>query len=83
MTHGITFLPQCDVIIVMVDGRISEVGSYTDLVNKDGPFAQFLHIYKGPDESESESDEDEDPYMRFPPGNFDIATATSYCKHNM
>ena len=50
VTHGIAFLPQCDVIVVMVDGQISEVGSYTELFDKDGPFAQFLHAYKGVEE---------------------------------
>ena len=52
VTHGIAFLPQCDVIVVMVDGQISEVGSYTELIDKDGPFAQFLHTYKSVDEDE-------------------------------
>ena len=54
MTHGIAFLPQCDVIVVMVDGQISEVGSYTELIDKDGPFAQFLHTYKGVEEDGEE-----------------------------
>ena len=26
----------------MADGQITEVGSYTELIDKDGPFAQFL-----------------------------------------
>ena len=43
VTHGIEFLPQCDVIVVMVDGQITEVGSYTELIDNDGAFAQFLH----------------------------------------
>ena len=55
VTHGIAFLPQCDVIVVMVDGQITEVGSYTELINNDGAFAQFLHTYKGVDESEQET----------------------------
>ena len=52
VTHGIGFLPQCDVIVVMADGQITEVGSYTELINEDGPFAQFLHTYKGVDGNE-------------------------------
>ena len=56
MTHGIKFLPQCDVIVVMTDGQISEMGSYTELIYKDGPFAQFLHTYKGVDDNEEEED---------------------------
>ena len=54
MTHGIGFLPQCDVIVVMVDGQITEVGSYTELINNDGAFAQFLHTHQNVESSESD-----------------------------
>ena len=54
MTHGIGFLPQCDVIVVMADGQITEVGSYTELIDNDGDFAQFLQTYKGVEESNEE-----------------------------
>ena len=54
MTHGIGFLPQCDVIVVMVDGQITEVGSYTELMENDRAFAQFLQTYRGVDEKEEE-----------------------------
>ena len=54
VTHGIGFLPQCDVIVVMADGRITEVGSYTELIENDGDFAQFLQTYKRVDEKEEE-----------------------------
>ena len=52
VTHGIGFLPQCDVIVVMADGQITEVGSYTELIKNDGDFAQFLQIYKGAEDDE-------------------------------
>ena len=55
MTHGIGFLPQCDVIVVMADGQITEVGSYTELIDNDGDFAQFLQTYKGVDDATEES----------------------------
>ena len=55
VTHGIKFLPQCDVIVVMADGQITEVGSYTELIDKDGPFAQFLHTYRGVDDNEEDN----------------------------
>ena len=55
VTHGIAFLPQCDVIVVMVDGQITEVGSYTELIDNDGAFAQFLHTYKGADENDEDN----------------------------
>ena len=34
-----------DHIIVMTNGRITEVGTYEDLINHDGPFAHFLKQY--------------------------------------
>ena len=45
MTHGISFLPQVDQIVVLVDGRISEIGSYQELLHKNGAFAVFLKNY--------------------------------------
>ncbi|XP_061089116.1 ATP-binding cassette sub-family C member 3 isoform X3 [Conger conger] len=45
VTHGISFLPQVDNILVMADGRVSEMGSYTDLLNENGAFAEFLRNY--------------------------------------
>ncbi|XP_060060875.1 ATP-binding cassette sub-family C member 3 [Erinaceus europaeus] len=49
VTHGISFLPQTDFIIVLADGQVSEVGSYTALLEHNGSFANFLHNY-APDE---------------------------------
>ncbi|NXS26250.1 MRP3 protein, partial [Pomatostomus ruficeps] len=45
VTHGISFLPQVDHIIVLVDGRISEMGSYQDLLKQNKAFAEFLRNY--------------------------------------
>jgi ATP-binding cassette, subfamily C (CFTR/MRP), member 1 len=42
VTHGITYLPQCDNIYVMKDGEISESGSYHKLLEMKGAFAEFL-----------------------------------------
>ena len=56
VTHGIGFLPQCDVIVVMADGQITEVGSYTELIENNGDFAKFLQTYKGVEEKEEEED---------------------------
>ena len=58
VTHGVSFLPQCDVVVVMSEGRITEVGSYSTLVDSDGAFAEFLRTY-----SNSEKDEDKLPGM--------------------
>lgn len=45
MTHGISFLPQVDNIVVMVEGRVSEMGSYQELLKQNGAFAEFLRNY--------------------------------------
>ena len=45
VTHGLTYLPRCDRVVVMSDGRISEVGSYNELLNSEGGFAEFVRNY--------------------------------------
>ncbi|XP_043526933.1 multidrug resistance-associated protein 1 isoform X4 [Frieseomelitta varia] len=42
VTHGITYLPEVDNIIVLKDGEITEVGSYKQLLEKRGAFSEFL-----------------------------------------
>ena len=41
---------------MMDDGRVSEVGSYEQLMAHDGAFAQFLRTYLINTESDDESD---------------------------
>ncbi|XP_064415228.1 multidrug resistance-associated protein 1 isoform X2 [Latimeria chalumnae] len=45
VTHGVSYLPQMDLVVVMVDGQISEIGSYQELLKQEGAFAEFLHTY--------------------------------------
>ena len=45
MTHGTTWLPYVDNILVMDQGRISEQGHYDELMKNDGAFAQFIREY--------------------------------------
>ncbi|KAL4648167.1 canalicular multispecific organic anion transporter 2 isoform X2 [Arapaima gigas] len=45
VTHGISFLPQVNNILVIVEGRVSEMGSYQDLLKQNGAFAEFLRNY--------------------------------------
>ncbi|NWI58575.1 MRP3 protein, partial [Calyptomena viridis] len=45
VTHGISFLPQVDHIVVLVDGKISEMGSYQELLKQNKAFAEFLRNY--------------------------------------
>ncbi|XP_070178633.1 multidrug resistance-associated protein 1-like [Littorina saxatilis] len=42
VTHGVQWLPSCDVIVMMSEGRVTEVGSYKDLLRQNGPFADYL-----------------------------------------
>ncbi|XP_039892470.1 ATP-binding cassette sub-family C member 3 isoform X1 [Simochromis diagramma] len=59
VTHGISFLPQVDNIMVMVDGRVSEMGSYQDLLKQNGAFAEFLRNYALEDIMEEDEASDE------------------------
>ncbi len=43
VTHGLQWLPMVDHILVMKEGRVTEAGSYEDLVSReDSSFAQWL-----------------------------------------
>lgn len=42
VTHGIGFLPEMDLIIVVKDGRIAEIGKYESLINQRGDFSDFI-----------------------------------------
>eukprot|EP00731_Ephydatia_muelleri_P028696 Em0020g340a len=53
VTHGLTFLPQCDLIVVLVDGRISEIGTYSELLNNKGAFSEFIETYATTEEEEA------------------------------
>lgn len=58
MTHGVHWLPMVDSIVVLTNGRISEIGTYEQLMDHDGAFAQFLKTYlleNKLDENEEES----------------------------
>lgn len=56
VTHGITYLPQTDNIVVLAQGKISETGTYDQLLKNKGAFSDFLmqHI------TEAAEHEDED-----------------------
>ncbi|CAL1291845.1 unnamed protein product [Larinioides sclopetarius] len=42
VTHRISVLPEVDTIIVLQEGKVSEMGSYKELLAKKGAFADFL-----------------------------------------
>ncbi|XP_024000248.1 multidrug resistance-associated protein 1-like, partial [Salvelinus sp. IW2-2015] len=56
VTHGLSFLPQADLILVMVEGEITERGSYLELMARDGAFAEFLRTYANKEQEDDESD---------------------------
>uniref|UniRef100_A0A8C4ZUT4 ABC-type glutathione-S-conjugate transporter n=1 Tax=Gadus morhua TaxID=8049 RepID=A0A8C4ZUT4_GADMO len=45
VTHGVSFLPYVDEIVVLVEGAVSEVGSYQSLRATKGAFSEFLDTY--------------------------------------
>uniref|UniRef100_A0A8C5H691 Multidrug resistance-associated protein 1 n=1 Tax=Gouania willdenowi TaxID=441366 RepID=A0A8C5H691_GOUWI len=57
VTHGLSYLSQVHLILVMLDGEITEAGSYQQLMAKEGAFAELIRTYaaveqtddKGPD----------------------------------
>jgi len=63
VTHGISFLPQLDQIIVMADGKISEVGTYQELLDRKGAFADFLYSYLETEDAGDDADDEGKSYL--------------------
>lgn len=53
VTHGMGFLPQADLIFVLVDGEITESGSYQELLSRNGAFADFIRTFATSERKES------------------------------
>ncbi|XP_068585945.1 multidrug resistance-associated protein 1-like [Cebidichthys violaceus] len=47
VTHGLSFLSKADLILVMLEGQVSEMGSYVELMDRKGAFAKFIHTFNG------------------------------------
>ena len=47
-------LPQCDVIVTMENGKICEIGAYSELINNNGAFAEFVRTYTSMENSDEE-----------------------------
>ncbi|XP_046556239.1 multidrug resistance-associated protein 1-like [Haliotis rubra] len=58
VTHGVHWLPQVDMIVVMTNGKISEIGSYNQLMSHHGAFSQFLMTYFTEPKEEEDSEDD-------------------------
>ena len=57
VTHALHFLPQVDYIFTVVDGRIAERGTYSELLVRDGEFSRFLKEF-GAREQKEEAEEE-------------------------
>lgn len=53
VTHGIHYLPDTDLVVVLDDGKIAECGPYQELIDKKGAFSDFVlqHLNDGKVES--------------------------------
>lgn len=58
VTHGVGFLPYVDEIIVLVDGVVSEVGSYKSLRASKGAFSEFLDTYAKEQSNQTQPESD-------------------------
>lgn len=47
VTHGLSFLSKADLVLVMENGHISEMGSYMELMDRKGAFAKFIRTFSG------------------------------------
>ncbi|XP_064379482.1 multidrug resistance-associated protein 1-like isoform X3 [Dromaius novaehollandiae] len=52
VTHNLTLLPQTDLIIVMEEGRISQMGTYQELISKRADFAELTQVFTTENRSE-------------------------------
>ncbi|XP_061222664.1 multidrug resistance-associated protein 1-like isoform X5 [Neopsephotus bourkii] len=55
VTHNVTFLPHTDLIIVMEEGRISQMGTYQELVSKRANFAELIQVFSAEHTTEETS----------------------------
>uniref|UniRef100_A0A671YCI8 Multidrug resistance-associated protein 1 n=1 Tax=Sparus aurata TaxID=8175 RepID=A0A671YCI8_SPAAU len=56
VTHGLSYLPQADLILVMVEGEITEMGSYQQLMDTEGAFAEFLRTYTAVEHTDNDGE---------------------------
>lgn len=49
VTHGLSYLSQTDLILVMSEGEIIEMGTYQWLKEKEGTFAGLLQTFNAAD----------------------------------
>ncbi|OXB79025.1 UNVERIFIED_CONTAM: hypothetical protein H355_008503, partial [Colinus virginianus] len=52
VTHNLTILPHADLIIVMEEGKISEMGNYQELVSKRANFVELTRVFSAEKKSD-------------------------------
>ncbi|KIM84372.1 hypothetical protein PILCRDRAFT_96946 [Piloderma croceum F 1598] len=57
VTHALHFLPQVDYILTIVDGRVAESGTYSELMANDGAFSKFVTEFSSNDEATEQDGE--------------------------
>ena len=60
VTNSLTFVDEFDLIVVLDNGCISECGTFTELLNRQGPFTEFLHEHMRKKIGKSEADSGND-----------------------
>ena len=45
VTNSLSFLPQCDSIIMLDMGTVTEMGNYEETLVKEGPIGDFIRLY--------------------------------------
>ena len=48
-------LPQCDVIVTIENGKITEGGAYSELIDNNEAFAEFVHTYTSMEDDDKET----------------------------
>ncbi|XP_062567586.1 multidrug resistance-associated protein 1-like [Saccostrea cucullata] len=60
VTHAISFLPNVDKIINIVNGEVSEVGNYNELMEQNGAFAEFVRNHALEESTSDEGEQSEE-----------------------
>lgn len=60
VTHALHFLPSCDHILVMDNGRIAESGTYQDLIVANGEFARFAREFGSKEDAQADETEEKE-----------------------
>ena len=77
VTHGIGYLPKVDSIIVLKDGMISEVGTYDELISRNGAFAEFIRHYLTETGSDSHDEECKSMHVKLIKASFSVIVERS------